>query len=88
MSDDLAFAGAARQAEMVRAGEVSPTELVQLYLDRIARIDPQLNAFRKVLAEKALLEAQQAEARLKAGRSGRCSGCRSRSRTKSTSPAS
>jgi amidase len=67
MNDDLAFAGAARQAEMVRSGEVSPTELVQLYLDRIARIDPQLNAFRKVLAEKALLEAQQAEARLKAG---------------------
>ena len=67
MNDDLAFAGAARQAEMVRSGEVSPTELVQLHLDRIARIDPQLNAFRKVLAEKALLEAQQAEARLKAG---------------------
>jgi amidase len=67
MNDDLAFAGAARQAEMVRSGEVSPTELVQLYLDRIARIDPQLNAFRKVLAEKALLEAQQAEGRLKAG---------------------
>jgi len=67
MNDDLAFAGAARQAEMVRSGEVSPTELVQLCLDRIARIDPQLNAFRKVLAEKALLEAQQAEGRLKAG---------------------
>jgi amidase len=67
MNDDLAFAGAARQAEMLRAGEVSPGELVQLCLDRIARIDPQLNAFRKVFAEKALLEAQQAEARLKAG---------------------
>ncbi len=67
MSDDLAFVGAARQAEMVRAGEVSPKELVQLYLDRIARIDPQLNSFRKVFAEKALLEAAQAEARLKAG---------------------
>src|SRR5262245_1498186 len=67
MSDDLAFVGAVRQAEMVRAGKVSPTELVQLCLDRIARLDPQLNAFRKVLAEKALLEAQQAEARLKAG---------------------
>ena len=67
MSDDLAFVGAARQAEMVRAGEVSPTELVQLCLDRIARIDPQLNAFRKVLDERALLEAEQAEARLKAG---------------------
>ena len=67
MSDDLAFAGAAKQAEMVRAGEVSPRELVQLCLDRIARIDPQLNAFRKVMGEKALLEAEQAEARLKAG---------------------
>ena len=29
VSDDLAFVGAARQAEMVRAGEVSPRELVQ-----------------------------------------------------------
>jgi amidase len=67
MSDDLAFAGAAKQAELVRAGEVSPRELVQLCLDRIARFDPQLNSFRKVFAEKALLEAEQAEARLKAG---------------------
>ena len=67
MSDELAFAGAARQAEMVRAGEVSPKELVQLCLDRIARIDPQLNSFRKVMGERALLEAEQAEARLKAG---------------------
>jgi amidase len=67
MSDDVAFAGAARQAEMVRAGEVSPSELVRLCLKRIERIDPQLNAFRKVFAEKALLEAEQAEARLKAG---------------------
>ena len=65
--DDVAFAGAARQAEMVRAGEVSPTELVRLYLDRIERLDPQLNSFRVVLAERALLEAEQAEARLKGG---------------------
>ncbi|HET7453994.1 MAG TPA: amidase [Solirubrobacterales bacterium] len=65
--DELAFAGAARQAEMVRSGEVSPKELVQLHLDRIARLDPELNAFRKVFAEKALLEAEQAEARVKAG---------------------
>jgi amidase len=63
----VAFAGAARQAEMIRAGEVTPTELVRMYLDRIARLDPQLNAFRKVFAEKALLEAEQAEARLKGG---------------------
>jgi amidase len=65
--DDIAFAGAARQAEMVRAGEVSPTELVRLHLDRIERLDPKLNSFRVVLAERALLEAEQAEARLKGG---------------------
>lgn len=66
-AEEIAFAGAARQAEMVRAGEISPTELVQLHLDRIERLDPQLNSFRVVLAERALLEAEQAEARLKGG---------------------
>ncbi|MFL5897873.1 MAG: amidase [Solirubrobacterales bacterium] len=65
--DEIAFAGAARQAEMVRDGEVSPKELVQLHLDRIQRLDPQLNAFRRVFAEKAMLEAEQAEARVRAG---------------------
>jgi amidase len=67
MSDDVAFAGAARQAEMVRGGQIAPSELVRMCLERIERLDPQLNAFRKVFAEKALLEAEQAEARLKAG---------------------
>lgn len=67
MDEGLAFAGAAKQAKMVRAGEVSPRELVQLCLDRIGRLDPQLNSFRAVFAEKALLEAEQAEARLRAG---------------------
>lgn len=67
VDEEVAFAGAARQAEMVRAGEVSPSELVRLYLERIARLDPQLNAFRVVFAERALLEAEQAEARLRAG---------------------
>jgi amidase len=65
--DDIAFAGLARQAEMVRAGEVSPTELVGQSLERIDQIDPQLNAFRKVFADKAMLEAEQAEARRSAG---------------------
>lgn len=66
-NDEIAFAGAARQAEMVRAGEISPTELVGLHLERIERLDPQLNSFRVVFADKAMLEAEQAEARLKGG---------------------
>lgn len=64
---DVAFAGIARQAELVRAGEVSPRELVELCLERIARLDPQLNAIRVVCAERALAEADQASARRRGG---------------------
>ena len=60
---DLAFAGLARQAELVRAGEVSSRELTELYLDRIARLDPRLNAYRVVLADEALADADAADRR-------------------------
>jgi amidase len=60
---DLAFAGLARQADLIRAGEVSSRELVELYLERIERLDPQLNSYRVVMAERALAEADQADAR-------------------------
>jgi amidase len=70
VSDDVIFAGAVRQAEMVRAGEISAAEIVQLHLERIGRIDPQLNSFRVVLGERALLEAEQADARLRSGDEG------------------
>jgi amidase len=60
---DLAFAGLARQAELIRSGDVSSRELVELYLERIDRLDPQINAFRVVMAERALADADQADAR-------------------------
>jgi amidase len=60
---DLAFAGLAGQADAVRAGEVSPRELVELHLERIERLEPRLNAFRVVRAEQALAEAGEAERR-------------------------
>jgi len=58
---DLAFAGLARQAELVGEGAVSPRELVELSLTRIERLDPELNAFRVVFAERARAEAAAAE---------------------------
>ncbi len=64
---DLAFAGAVRQAELVRRREVSARELVELYLDRIERLDPILNAYRVVFRERALAEADQADGRARAG---------------------
>jgi amidase len=65
--DELAFAGVARQAALIRSGEVSSRELVMLYLERIERLDPQLNAFGNVLSERALVDAQQADGRRGAG---------------------
>ncbi len=66
---DLAYAGIAKQAELIAAGEVSSRELVDIYLERIERFDPALNAFRVVFTERARMEADQADARRAAGSS-------------------
>ena len=67
LDEEVAFAGVAGQVELVRRGDVSSRELVELALARIERLDPQLNAFGAVYAERALLEAAQADARTRAG---------------------
>ncbi len=59
---ELAFAGIARQAELIRDGEVSSTELVETCLDRIARLDPELNSFRTVYDGRARADAEAADA--------------------------
>jgi amidase len=64
---DPVFAGLARQAELIAAGELSSRELTEAYLERIARLNPTLNAFRVVLAERALAEAAQADGRRGSG---------------------
>ena len=51
----------------MRDGEVSAREVVEATLERIERLDPRLNAFRVVFAERALAEADQADARRAAG---------------------
>jgi amidase len=58
---------ALEQAAAVRAGEVSPTELVEHALDRIGALDAGLGAFVTVTPERALAAAAAAEARLAAG---------------------
>src|SRR3954449_4921690 len=64
---ELAYAGATQQARLIAVGDVSAREVVGAVLRRIERLDPQLNAFRVVLAERALAEADQADARGRAG---------------------
>ena len=64
---ELAYAGIARQAQMIGSAEISARELLEVYLERIERLDPRLNAFRVVFAERARLEADQADGRSGAG---------------------
>jgi len=66
---DLAYAGIGRQAELVRDGDVSSRELVELCLERISRFDSELNAFRVTWPERALAGADEADRRRAAGES-------------------
>ena len=54
---DLLFRPAHELAGLVREGEVSSRELVQLSLDRIEEVEPRINAFVDVFAEEALAAA-------------------------------
>ncbi|TXI42125.1 MAG: amidase [Mycobacterium sp.] len=64
---DLAFAGAAEQARLLASGAISAPGLLELYLDRIARVDRELRSFRIVMTENARREAAAAQQRLDAG---------------------
>jgi amidase len=66
-TSDLAFAGAAELARMLTAATITAPTLLEIYLERIARLDPQLRSFRVVLAETARQEALAAQKRLDAG---------------------
>ena len=61
------FEGVAAQAELIRRGEVSARELVETSLERIERLDPELNAFGAVYAEQAVAEAGRADERRSRG---------------------
>ena len=83
-SNEIAFLSAAATARAVRAGELSPIEAVQAYLDRIDRLDSRLAAYITVTREEALDAAQQVEWRLSGhGEAGRWQVSRWRSRTSS-----
>ena len=59
---DLCFLSATEMARLVRSKELSAVELTHAHLDRIERLNPQLNAYVQVDAEGAMLQARTAEA--------------------------
>ncbi|PSB28003.1 amidase [Stenomitos frigidus] len=54
---DLAFAPALEQAQLVRQREISPLELVELYLQRIEQLNGHLGSYVTVAAEQAIADA-------------------------------
>ena len=63
-NNEIAFLSAADTAKAVRAGELSPVDVVQAYLERIDRLDSRLAAYITVTREEALDAARQVQWRL------------------------
>ncbi|MEK6482422.1 amidase [Catalinimonas sp. 4WD22] len=66
---DPLFTSAKQLAAMVQSGEVSSTELVNMFYQRIDEVNPQINAVVMMCRERAMMEAEQADKMRAAGKS-------------------
>lgn len=67
MSIDLPFQSTAAQARQIRNKEIGCAELVELYINRIGEINPQLNAV-VAMADDAIEQAKRADTQLAQGK--------------------
>lgn len=67
-TEDLAPSGLREQALLLQAGGASSLQLVQAALERALAAQSRLNAFRVVRVEEALVEAEEADRQLEAGK--------------------
>jgi aspartyl-tRNA(Asn)/glutamyl-tRNA(Gln) amidotransferase subunit A len=65
---ELAYLSIEQAARLLRRGEISPVDLVEVSLARIGRWSPRLNVFLTVLAENARRQAKVAEREIRRGR--------------------
>ena len=68
MSVDPCFLTIAEASRLIERRSLSPVELTRAFLARIAAIDPQLNAYLLVTADRALAAARTAEGEIVSGR--------------------
>lgn len=68
MKDELHYLTIAEAAALLRKRKISPVELTKAALRRIDALDPRLNAFITVTAERALREARTAEREIARGK--------------------
>ncbi|MDR6573235.1 aspartyl-tRNA(Asn)/glutamyl-tRNA(Gln) amidotransferase subunit A [Curtobacterium sp. 320] len=66
MAEDIFYLDATELAARIKAGQLTSVQVVQAYLDRIAAVDPKINAI-VTLNDDALAEAAAADAALAAG---------------------
>jgi len=64
---ELTFLPALKMAQQIREKKISPVELAEAHLAKIARLNPKLNAFVHVDPERVRREARDAEARVLCG---------------------
>ena len=69
IDENLAFAPATELRALIADGEITSTELTELYLSRIEKLDDQLHAFLTVTPEIALEQAAKADAATARGES-------------------
>ena len=65
---ELSFLSAATMAEQVRQKQISPIELVDAHFERIAEVNPRLNAFVALDEERARRDAHTLEAEAMSGK--------------------
>ena len=68
MSEELAYLSATEMVERFARKKLSPVEITEAALNRIAWLNPKLNAFLLVDADKALAQARESERRWAAGK--------------------
>jgi aspartyl-tRNA(Asn)/glutamyl-tRNA(Gln) amidotransferase subunit A len=68
IGEDILYLSVTGLSSRIRARKLSPVELAEAYLDRIARLSPRLNAFETVTGDQALMLARLAEGEIQRGR--------------------
>ena len=68
MTEDLCLLSLEDLAKLIETKQISPVEATRMQLERIERVNPQLNAYLTVTAEQAMDDARDAEGEIAAGR--------------------
>src|SRR5436305_3778492 len=61
-NSDLDFLSISELSEQIRSRKISPVEVTRRTLDRIEKLNPQLNAYITIMRELAMQSAKDAEA--------------------------